>query len=64
MLLPVTVDDVPEVPIEIPVIAPALEILEIVFPLTRFAVPPFPPPKLELIQVTELVPPTMLLMVL
>ena len=60
----VTVDDVPDEPMAIPVIAPALLIPEIVLPLIRFPLPPLAPPKLELMATTALVPAVILLMVL
>ena len=46
-----TVLVVPELPIVIAEIAPALLILEMVLPLKRLPLPPLPPPKDELIPV-------------
>ena len=63
-LFPVTVEDVPDEPIVMPEIAPALVIFETVLLLTRLPLPPLPPPNEELIPIIALVPPVILLNVL
>ena len=64
IVLPDTVDVVPEEPMLIPVTELAPLIFVMVLPLSVLPFPPPPPPKLQVIAVTELVPPVQLLKVL